>query len=155
HLLSALAHHWGVVLGQCAVDGKTNEITVAPQLLAGLVLEGRLVTADALLTQRDLAAQIVTAGGDYLLAVKENQPTLARDIREVFAARALLADTIQEAYEERLEGGRLEQRAIQVSSALAGYSEWPHLAQVGEITGVVTDKRSGRVRSEIAYAVTS
>ena len=155
HLLSALAHHWGLVLAQQAVDGKTNEITAAPQLLAGLVLEGRLVTADALLTQREIAAQIVTAGGDYLLAVKENQPTLLGDIRTVFEEWPVLADTMQQAYEERLVGGRREQRALAASSALIGYSDWPHLAQVLEIRRVVTNKRTGRVRSEVAYAVTS
>lgn len=155
HLLSALAHHWGRVLAQQAVDGKTNEITAAPTLLAGLVLEGRLVTADALLTQREVATQIVSAGGDYLLAVKGNQPTLLRDIQALFAARDLLSDTIQETYEQRLAGGRIEQRALAVSSALVGYSDWPHLAQVLEIWRVVTDKRTGRVRSEVSYAVTS
>ncbi|MDQ2807751.1 MAG: ISAs1 family transposase, partial [Chloroflexota bacterium] len=118
HLLSAVAHQWGVVLAQQAVDGKTNAITVAPPLLAGLVLTGRVVTADALLTQREIATTIVAAGGDYLLAVKENQPTLAADMRDVFAARSLLADTIQEAYEARLAGNRLEQRALQASTAL-------------------------------------
>ncbi len=155
HLLSAVAHQWGVVRAQQAVDGKTNAITVAPPLLAGLVLTGRVVTADALLTQREIATTIVAAGGDYLLAVKENQPTLAADMRDVFAARSLRADTIQEAYEARLAGNRLEQRALQASTALVGYSTWPGLAQVLELTRVVTDKRTGRVRSEVAYAITS
>ncbi len=89
------------------------------------------------------------------MAVKENQPTLAADIRDVFAARSLLADTIQEAYEARLVGGRIEERALQASTALMGYSTWPGMAQVLEMTRVVTDKRSGRVRSEVAYAITA
>ena len=135
HLLSAVAHEWGLVLAQQAVAGKTNEITVAPSLLSGLILEGRLVTADALLTQRDIAATIIARHGDYLLAVKENQPTLAADIRDVFAARTLLADTIQEAYEVRLVGGRIEERALQASTALMGYTPWPGLAQVLEVHG--------------------
>ena len=71
------------------------------------------------------------------------------------AARTLLADTIQKAYEVRLVGGRIEERALQASTALVGYSLWPGLAQVLEVTRVVTDKWSGRLRSDVAYAITS
>jgi predicted transposase YbfD/YdcC len=155
HLLSAFTHQCGLVLGQTAVADKTNEITVAPRLLAGLVLEGRLVTADALLTQRAIAAQIVAAKGDYLLVVKENQPDLLADVQAVFAAGRLLADTIQQAYTVQLHGNRIEERALQASTALAGYSDWPGLAQVLEVSRVVTQKGRGRWRYEVAYAITS
>jgi len=74
HLLSALAHRLGLTLAQQAVADKTNEIPVALELLQHLVLEGRIVTMDALLTQRQIAQQIVDAGGDYVMVVKENQP---------------------------------------------------------------------------------
>jgi hypothetical protein len=72
HLLSALAHHVGVTLAQDAVDDKTNAITAVEPLLPPLVLEGRLVTMDALLTQRRIAQTIVDKGGDYVMIVKEN-----------------------------------------------------------------------------------
>jgi len=155
HLLSAFTHQYGLVLGQTPVVGKTNEITRAPTLLAGLVLEGRLVTADALLTQRAIAAQIVAAGGDYLLVVKENQPDLLADIQAVFAAGPLLADTIQQAYTVQLHGQRIEERALQASTALVGYSDWPGLAQVLEVMRVVTEKGRGHWHYEVAYAITS
>ena len=77
HLLSALAHQIGVTLAQHAVDDKTNEITAVETLLQPLVLEGRLVTMDALLTQRHIAQTIVDKGGDYVMIVKENQPQSA------------------------------------------------------------------------------
>lgn len=63
HLLSALSHRLGLPLGQCEVSDKTNEITVMPELLRGLVLEGRVLTMDALLTQRSIASEIVSKKG--------------------------------------------------------------------------------------------
>src|SRR5215470_15207738 len=85
HLLSALAHRVGVTLAQQAVADKTNEIPVVLDLLHHLVLEGRIVTMDALLTQRQIAQHIVAARGDYVMVVKENQPQLLDDIKTVFA----------------------------------------------------------------------
>src|SRR5215467_9938065 len=70
HLLSALAHHVGVTLAQYAVDDKTNEITAVETLLHHLVLAGRIVTMDALLTQRHVVQTIVDKGGDYVMIVK-------------------------------------------------------------------------------------
>ena len=64
HLLSALVPHVGVTLAQHAVDDKTNEITAVETILQHLVLEGRIVTMDALLTQRNIAQTIVEKGGD-------------------------------------------------------------------------------------------
>jgi hypothetical protein len=76
HLLSALAHRVGVTLTQQAVDDKTNESPVAVEVLRQRVLQGRIVTMDALLTQRQSAQQIVDAGGDSVRVVKEKQPQL-------------------------------------------------------------------------------
>src|SRR5262245_17522338 len=84
HLLSALAHHVGVTLAQDAVDDKTNELTAVESLLCQLVLEGRIVTMDALLTPRHVAQTIVDKGGDYVMIVKDNQPQLRADIALVF-----------------------------------------------------------------------
>lgn len=75
-----------MTLGQTGVDDKTNEITAAPTLLAGLLLEGRVVTVDALLTQREVARVIVEAGGDYVMVVKENHPEMQADIALRFAS---------------------------------------------------------------------
>jgi len=89
HLLSVVAHESGLTLAQRAVpDGvldKTNEHKAGLGLLAALVLEGRLITGDAMFCQRDLSAQIIGQGGHYLFFAKENQPTLLRDIEAAFA----------------------------------------------------------------------
>jgi hypothetical protein len=63
HLLSAFSHRFGLTLAQCAVKTKSNEITAVQEVLKGLMLEGRVVTMDALLTQRAIAAAIVQKGG--------------------------------------------------------------------------------------------
>jgi len=84
HLLSALSHHLGLTLAQQAVDDKTNEITQVETVLRQLVLPGRVLTMDALLTQRHVAQTIVDAGGDYVMIVKNNQPQLRADIELVF-----------------------------------------------------------------------
>jgi DDE_Tnp_1-associated/Transposase DDE domain len=86
HLLSAVSQQLGLTLGQVGVDAKTNEIPVAQTLLAGLVLQGRVFTMDALLTQRAIAATIVAGGGDYVMVAKGNHPQLRADIALVFDA---------------------------------------------------------------------
>lgn len=84
HLLSFLDGPTGGVLRQSAVDSKTNEHKAALALLEGLVLEGRLVTADAMFCHRDVAERILGRGGHYFFAVKDNQETLLRDIQAAF-----------------------------------------------------------------------
>ena len=84
HLLSVLAHRLGLTLTQQAVAAKTNEIKEVETVLSQIVLTGRVVTMDALLTQRQVAQTIVDAGGDYVMIVKENQPQLKADIELVF-----------------------------------------------------------------------
>jgi predicted transposase YbfD/YdcC len=84
HLVSAWATAQHLALGQVAVDEKSNEITAIPELLELLDLHGALVTIDALGCQKAIAGQIVAGGGDYVLAVKDNQPTLHEDVHRLF-----------------------------------------------------------------------
>jgi predicted transposase YbfD/YdcC len=154
HLLSALAHQVGVTLAQYAVDAKTNEITAVEPVLQHLVLEGRIVTMDALLTQRHIAQTIVDQGGDYVMIVKENQPQLRADIELVFTLppvgdRQATAQTVD------LGHGRIEQRNLTTSEALIGYSDWPGLAQVFELGRHVMFPKTGKERVEVVYGVTS
>src|SRR3954452_10834265 len=86
HLVSAWAGANHVSLGQVAVDDKSNEITAIPRLLELLDLSGALVTIDAMGCQKEIAAKIVSGGGDYILAVKDNQPHLHQDIDGAFMA---------------------------------------------------------------------
>jgi predicted transposase YbfD/YdcC len=155
HLLSALSHRLGVVMAQVAVADRTNEIGQVDELLTSLMLEGRVITADALLTQREIAQRIIADGGDYLLPVKENQGCLREDIALVFAQSKLLADTITAARTVDQHGGRIEERRLRASTALAGYTDWPGHQQVLEVERTVTKKRTGESRQEVAYAITS
>ncbi len=154
HLLSALAHHVGVTLAQHAVDDKTNEITAVASLLCQLVLEGRIVTMDALLTQRHVAQAIVDKGGDYVMIVKENQPQLRADLELVFTLPPA-GDRQERARTVDIGHGRIEQRNITTSEALIGYSDWPGLAQVFEVGRHVILQKTGQERAEVVYGVTS
>ncbi len=99
HLLSAVVHGSGVVVAQTRVPGKTNEIKCVEPLLEDLDIEGAVVTADALLTQRDIARYIVEEKqADYVLPVKDNQPTLRQDIEDFFK--------LKEEEERRLQNRR-------------------------------------------------
>ena len=154
HLLSALAHQVGVTLAQHAVDDKTNEITAVETLLHHLVLEGRIVTMDALLTQRHVAQTIVDKGGDYVMIVKENQPRLRADIALVFTLPPV-GDRQETARTIDMGHGRIEQRNITTSEALVGYSDWPGLAQVFALGRHVIIHNTGEERVEVVYGVTS
>jgi predicted transposase YbfD/YdcC len=84
HLISAWASENHLLLGQQAVDGKSNEITAIPELLRLLDLAGAVVTIDAMGCQKAIAAQVCEAGGDYVLTLKDNQGTLYEDVRQLF-----------------------------------------------------------------------
>jgi predicted transposase YbfD/YdcC len=84
HMVSAWASANHLVLGQRKVDEKSNEITAVPALLRVLVIQGCIVTLDAMGCQRDIAAQIVDQGGDYVLALKGNQTHLAEDVQALW-----------------------------------------------------------------------
>lgn len=154
HLLSAVSHHLGLTLAQGAVDDKTNEITQVETLLRQLVLPGRVITMDALLTQRHVAQTIVDGGGDYVMIVKENQPPLRADIELVFTLPPV-GDRQESARTVDIGHGRIEQRNITTSEALVGYSNWPGLAQVFEIGRHVITQKTGEERVEVVYGVTS
>jgi DDE family transposase len=85
HLVSAYAPDVKAVLAQLRVDAKTNEHKAALELLGVLPIQGKVVTGDAMFTHRDVCAAVLDGGGDYVLPVKENQPTLSQDIAAVFA----------------------------------------------------------------------
>lgn len=155
HLLAAVSHQLKLVLGQVAVDSKTNEIKAVIPLLNQLVLEGRLFTMDALLTQRAIAQTIVDGGGDYLMYAKENQPTLRNDIALCFDSDPLPDEVRRTARTTNKEHGRLEVREIVTSSALKDYIDWPGLEQVMQIKRTVTKLKTGETSTKIVYALTS
>lgn len=85
HMVSAWASEQGLALGQIATEEKSNEITAIPQLLDKIDVQGAVVTIDAMGCQKEIAKKIRSAGGDYVLAVKDNQPKLHQAIEKFFS----------------------------------------------------------------------
>jgi predicted transposase YbfD/YdcC len=162
HVLSVVGHRLGLTLTQQAVDDKTNEIKAIETVLEQIVLTGRILTMDALLTQRQVAQTIVNNGGDYVMIVKNNQPQLRADIELVFALPPWGDHQPSTRTVEVTSGvgltfghGRIESRNLTTSEALVGYSDWPGLAQVFEVGRHVIEKKTGEERVELVYGVTS
>jgi len=109
---------------------------------------------DALLTQRHVAQTIVDQGGDDVMIVKENQPQLRADIALVFA-QPPWGDVQESASTVDMGQGRVAQRTLTTSTALAGLSAWPGLAQVFQVERQVSSKKTGQERHEIVYGVSS
>ena len=120
-------------------------------LLDGLDIQGKDITADALLTQRKLASYIVGRGAHYHFTVKGNQATLQSDIALLFRARTV-ADFVEISPADH---GRIETRRIWCSSALNAHLEFPHVGQVFLIEREVIHKKTGKVSVETAVGITS
>ena len=153
HMVSAWATANHVVLAQLKVDEKSNEITAVPDLLRSLALAGCLVTIDAMGCQREIAHQILEQGGDYVLALKDNQETLAEEVALSFAAAS--ADDFtgvqhDQAVTVEKGHGRIETRRLQVigdAAIIAWLQErhaWPGLAAIGRVQA---ERRIGTERS--------
>jgi predicted transposase YbfD/YdcC len=116
HLVSAFATSSQLVLGQEAVEEKSNEITAIPALLERLDLEGALVSIDAMGCNPNIAQSILEAKADYLLAVKDNQPTLHADVKSYFETAP--ATEVERHETLGKDHGRLEARAHKVSKVV-------------------------------------
>jgi len=137
HLVSAFATNSRLVLGQEAVDEKSNEITAIPALVERLDLEGALVSIDAMGCNPNIAQSILAAKADYLLAVKDNQPTLHADIKSYF-------ETAPSSEVERVETvgkdhGRIEVRTYRVSPVVDWYAaqrSYPGAPRLPQLTTI-------------------
>jgi predicted transposase YbfD/YdcC len=154
HLVSAWAAEQRLVLGQVAVDDKSNEITAVPKLLEMLSLKGTIVTADALLCQRAIAEQVTGRGGDYVLALKGNQGSLHADVA-LFLRDPQCPQTSTHTVVDA-DHGRIETRTASVCTDIGWLQErhnWPGLAAIGKI--VRSREIEGKARSETAYYLLS
>ena len=127
HLVQAFAAQARLVLGQAAVDGKSNEITALPELLSLLDVKGRIITADAMHTQRATAEAVCARGGDYVLALKGNQGSLFKDAT-LFLDDLETADNSHTFQSVDADHGRIETRTALVSNDIGWLSErhgWP------------------------------
>ena len=160
HLLAIYLPQQGVVLAQMNVEHKGKEITFAPNLLSQIDLRGAVVSGDAMFDRRSLSAKIVQAHGDYLWTVKENEKGFYQDIDVLFQPHRQRAGTSAPPMDFRHSStlekghGRLDKRSITVSSLLADYSDWPHLAQVFKLERHSTNAL-GVTKTQIRYGVTS
>jgi predicted transposase YbfD/YdcC len=122
NIVSAWASEQSVVLGQVRCQEKSNEITAIPELLKILNIEGCIVTIDAMGCQREIVAEIVDKGADYLIALKGNQGTLHEDIKNYldWAERIKFAGISYDYYETGLEKdhGRIEQRRCWITEEI-------------------------------------
>ncbi|HEV3386089.1 MAG TPA: ISAs1 family transposase, partial [Gemmata sp.] len=156
HIVSAWASEQGITLAQVKTDEKSNEITAIPELLKLLDVSGALVSIDAMGCQKEIAQNIVAQKGDYLLAVKENQPRLFEDIQRL-ADEALennYAGWSTNLLEEKSHG-RQEMRFCYVIDRLESIRDrdlWPELKSVVCVVchREVGDKQSDEVRYYIS-----
>jgi predicted transposase YbfD/YdcC len=119
HLVSAFATTARLVLGQEAVDDKSNETTAIPALLERINVEGAMVSIDAMGCNAAIAQTILDAKADYLLAVKDNQPTLHADIKSYFETAP--SNEIERVETVAKDHGRLELRSCSVSHVVDWY----------------------------------
>ncbi len=147
HLVAALAHGIGAVLGQVAVDAKSNEIPAVRELLKAFAsLAGAVVTIDAMHTQADTAQVILGQGADYVMTVKANMPTLHRKLKKLpwAAVPAFSAVTT--------DHGRRTCRTIKVT-LVPTWIGFDGAAQVAQVRRTVT--KNGRKTVEVVYLITS
>jgi len=131
---------------------RTNEIKTAAPMLDAIDIEGKTITADALLTQKDFAKYIVEGrNADYHFTVKNNQPGLFEDIAFQFNDRKE-PDFISCSPPDH---GRIEVRKIWTSPDLNDYLTFPYVGQIFCIQREVTNKKTGKFSCEIAYGLTS
>ncbi len=153
HLVSAVSHRDGTVLAQRQVDSKSNEITAVRPLLTGLNLVGKVVTADALHTQRSLAEWLVTQKqADYLFIVKANQPNLLE------AVAAALTGIDDEFTDRDAQGDQPRARANRNPHHPHRTSrriDFPHAGQIFRLRRDRADLDNVRTSKEIVYGITS
>jgi predicted transposase YbfD/YdcC len=144
------------------VGSKENEIPASGRVLKSLDLRGKIITADALLAQRELSVQITQAGGDYVWIIKENQPETYQDLVRRFAPEPVVKgfspashDDFRTAQTLEKGHGRIERRTLTASSALQGYLRWPGVEQVFRLERHFTRLKDGKVMYEVVYGVTS
>ena len=155
HLLAALSQRLGLTLAQTAVDEKTNEISAVHTVLEHVLLAGRVVTLDALLTQRTVAQTIVDHGGDYVMVAKDNQPHLRQDIAGLLATPAHLAAPLRSAQTVDKGHGRIERRHLTARALLPGDCDWPGAQQVFRLERRVIRTKTGEIHTEVLAGLTS
>jgi predicted transposase YbfD/YdcC len=152
------------VVSHVEVGRKENEIVKAPTALKLAEISQKVITADAMHTQRGLATQILEAQGEYVFPVKENQPQLYKNIQSLFAPEypkpgfGKIQTDFLTAQKVNKGHGRIEARTITTSEMLNAYAAWPGLAQVYRLERQFQWRRKGRTyrtSGEVEFGITS
>lgn len=159
HAVTAWVSEYGLSLGQVACDEKSNEITAIPELLKLVDVAGGVVTIDAIGCQKEIAAAVVVAKGDYVLALKENQPTLHQAVVDHVLTRwevDFADDAVGRHQTEEAGHGRRELRTyIQLKApvSLPGFASWRGLKSIGVVISETV--RDGKTVDEVHYYISS
>ena len=172
HLLSVVSHELGITLTQRSVSDGTNDIPISTEILKAFDVRGKVITTDALLTQRAFCEKVVEMGGDYVLPVKKNHEFLFWAIDTLFQSEdtTLATDKVSTTLEAKhpeiggifdschtydTEQGRLETRCLKASTALNAYlKDWPGLAQVIEYRTIRKNMHTGKETHKVQYGIT-
>jgi len=158
HLVSAWSSEQGLILGQEKVAGKSNEIKAIPKLLDLLALSGALVTLDAMGCQKEIASKIREKEADYILALKENQPTLFNEVR-LFLDQQVQVGQLLTSHSRDAGHGRIELRECFVSNDIdwlkSLHPGWKDLNSVGMIRSQRTIKKTGKTSVDQRYYISS
>jgi predicted transposase YbfD/YdcC len=154
HLVSAWASANELILGQVKTDEKSNEITAIPALLEALFLEGATVTIDAMGCQKEIVNKIVDKKADYILALKDNHPTLLKEVILSFNEKPChdFCQTLDFGH------GRIEERKCSIIKDLNfifDRNSWTNLHAVVRIDSQRTLKKTGEIQQETRYYITS
>jgi predicted transposase YbfD/YdcC len=160
HIVTAWASEEGIALGQVATEAKSNEITAIPLLLEQIALTDALVTIDAMGCQKEIARAIVKGGGDFVIALKDNQPSLREAVETYFAEHLErdLADLRYRSFETSESGhGRIDERSYCLTRIPADFAlkkEWPWIKAIGYSLRV-TQHADGHETDETRYYILS
>jgi predicted transposase YbfD/YdcC len=158
HIVSAWASEEGICLGQVATEAKSNEITAIPEVLQQIDLSKALITIDAMGCQKEIVQQIVEGKGDFVIAVKDNQPKLKEAIENHFQHHLErdLEDLQYRYYETRDEGhGRIDERSYYLTKVPVDFApaeDWPEVKAIGYALRITTGA-DGTPKSEIRYYI--
>ena len=153
HVVSAFVAENEITLGEIAVDEKSNEITAVPELLDLIDAENAIITADAMSCQKKIVSKIIEKKADYVIAVKENQPTLLHDIADWFAD---FSEEAEHTATHEKGHGRIEKREYYLLtdiSWLEQRSDWCGLHGIGAVQTTVTENEETTVFTR--YFITS
>ena len=160
HIVSAWASEEGIALGQVATEAKSNEITAIPLLLEQIDLKDALITIDAMGCQKEIARDIVEGGGDFVIALKDNQPKLREAVETHFAEHLErdLDDLRYRSHETSESGhGRIDERSYFLTKIPADFAlkkEWPWIKAIGYSLRV-TQHADGHETDETRYYILS